>query len=126
MYVTRYKFLFKRFLKNKKFRMLLYRISLKGCYGGAENYCATVFVKIFKILAVLVLIDSLLIAITLVTIQKRITHYFHLIYIFIVYLLFYLYDHGTTLVRHGFHNMTIFILFSLIEIWKSLQRIKLF
>ena len=96
------------------FGMLLYGISLKGCYGGAENYCATVFVKIFKILAVLVLIDSLLIAITLVTIQKRITHYFHLIYIFIVYLLFYLYDHGTTLVRHGFHNMTIFILFSLI------------
>ena len=55
------------------FGMLLYGISLKGCYGGAENYCATVFVKIFKILAVLVLIDSLLIAITLVTIQKRIT-----------------------------------------------------
>ena len=70
--------------------------------------------EIFKILAVLVLIDSLLIAITLVTIQKRITHYFHLfIYIF-VYLLFYLYNHGTTFVRHVFHNMTRFILFSLI------------
>ena len=61
--------------------IILYGISLKGCYGGAENYCATVFVKIFKILAVLVLIDSLLIGITLVTIQRRITHYFHLIYI---------------------------------------------
>ena len=54
--------------------MIFYGISLKGCYGGAENYCATVFIKVFKILAVLGLIDSLIIGITLVAIQKKIAN----------------------------------------------------
>ena len=94
------------------FGMLLYGISLKGCYGGAENYCATTFIKIFVLLGILVLIDSFLISITLILIQKRIANYVHLIYIFIIYYLYYSYDHGGTLVRHGFHNMTFFILFS--------------
>ena len=46
--------------------------------------------EIFKILAVLVLIDSLLIAITLLTIQKRITHYFHL-FIYLLFIYYFIY-----------------------------------
>ena len=92
--------------------MIFYGISLKGCYGGAENYCATVFIKTLRILAVLGIIDSFIIGVTLVAIQKKIAHYFHLIYLILVYYSYYSYDHGTTLVRHGFHNMTIVIIFT--------------
>ena len=90
---------------------ILYIISLYRCSGGQENYCVSVFVKIFIFLAILDFIDALLVSITIIfMILKKIKCY-HLFYLIPFYTILYIYDHGDDFNRHGAFSMMIFLLF---------------
>ena len=89
--------------------IILYRISLIGCYGGEENYCITHFVVQFKILGSLLIISSLIVSVTICLIIWKKIKIIHLIYIIpTYYIFFYFYDRGENLEKHGGINFKIF------------------
>ena len=90
------------------FGFILYIISLYGCHSGAENYCVTTFLKIFIILGILDIIDSIIVTITLILIIWKKIDLYHLFYLIIGYSLLYLYDNGSNFNSHGGFSMLIF------------------
>ena len=90
---------------------IFYKISLIGCEKGEENACVTDFIVEFVLEGVIVILNGLLISINICLIYSRIIKSYHLLYIFLYYLIVCSLTFDFTLLNHGGYNCFFLIFF---------------
>lgn len=108
--------LFKCYQKLKKYKLellefililisiLFYKLSLQGCYDDESNCLKNIGVEWFMMLIKYGAISAISLSIALSLISYCYVYFFHLIYVVIIFVIFLIRDHGTTLDSHGFYN----------------------
>ena len=95
-----------------------YYLSLEGCFDSQTKCIPLLSTMFLGRILIFGFLFSIMISIELFLIFKKIIHCFHLIYIMLLYILIYQYDHGSKLDHHGLYNfilsLFLIIIFSII------------
>ena len=90
----------------------LFYLSLEGCIGTQIDCLKIMTLDKFIELFYLVLFSSFLFSLTLIFSFFKKISLFCMIYPFIIYILFYIFDHGSDLAYHGLYNIIVFSILS--------------
>ena len=90
--------------------IILYIISLIGCYGDQAQCLSKVQMSFYYRIIYTTLISCICECLLLVLITFRIVSYFHLLYLVPFMILLMLFDQGTSLAHHGYYNCLGFII----------------
>ena len=109
-----------KFLLLNIFAFILYLISLIGCEKGEENICVTDFIIQFVLEGILVIINSIIVAININFIILKKIKWYHSIYLFLFYFLIAQFNYQFSLKKHGGYNLVFLIFFILLSLFLEL------